>query len=222
MMEPNTEGARPASGGFYCQQSVDIDDHSRQAEMPLPFNQSIAQQSQQTSASPSNGSLMPNIVGPLPPRRTSRMPFRQHREDTAIVQLEERRVGMQQEDSGINLSSRYPKQLCTLELCGADVRVRHLQEGPLFDLQSGYRQPRPTAYNMQPQGDGQARRGWGFFESGPLLPGQVYCREGQTESSDSTDQVRYSVEETNQFPGQFQPVEHMDIQSLPRQPTLNR
>ena len=127
---------------------------------------------------------------------------------------------MQQEDSRVNLSSRYPKQL--LELCVADVRVRHLQEGPLFNLQSGYRQPRPIAYNMQPQGDGQARRGWGFFESGPFIAGQVYCREGQTESSQSTDQVRYSVEETNQFPGQFQPVEHMDIQSLPRQPTLNR
>ena len=103
----------------------------------------------------------------------------------------------------------------------ADVRVRHLQEGPLFDLQSGYRQPGPIAYNMQPQGDGQARRGWGFFESGPFIAGQVYCREGQTESSQPTDQGRYSVEETNQFPGQFQPVEHMNIQSLPRQPTLN-
>jgi len=199
-MEPNTEGARRASGGFYCQQSVDIDDHSRQAEMQLPFNQSIAQQRLQTSASPSHGLLEPNTVRPLPPRHTSRMSFRQHREDTASVQLEERRPRMQQEDNGINLSSRYPKQL--LELSRADVRRR--------------------AYNMQPQGDGQARRGWGFFASGPLLADQVYCREGQTESSESNDQVRYSVEETNQFPGQFQPVEHMDIQSLPRQPTLNR
>lgn len=127
---------------------------------------------------------------------------------------------MQQEDSRVNLSSRYPKQL--LELCRADVRVEHLQEGPLLNLQSGYRQPGRIEDNMQPQGDGQARRGWGFFEIGPLLVGQVYCREGQTESSESTDQVMYSVEETNQFPGQFQPVEHMDIQSLPRQPTLNR
>ena len=217
-MEPDTEGGRRASGGFYCQQSVDTDDHSRQPEMQLPFNQSIAQQRQQTSASPSHGLLEPNTVGLLPPLHTSRMSFRQHREGTAIVQLEERSPGMQQQDSGINLSSRYPKQLCTLELCPADVRVRHLQEGPLFDRQYGHRQPRRIAYNMQPQGDGQARRGWG----GPLLVGQVHCRAGQTDSSDSTDQVRYSVEETNQFPGQFQPVEHMNIQSLPRQPTLNR
>ena len=221
-MEPDTEGGRRVNGGFYCQQSVDIDDHLRQLEMQFPFNQSIAQQRQQTSASPSRGLLLePNTVSPLPPRHTSRMSFRQHREDTASVQVQERRAGMQQEDSGINLSSRHPKQLCTLELCRADVRVRHLQEGPLFDLQSGYRQPRRRAYNMQPQGDGQARRGWGFFEIGPLLTGQVHCREGQTESSESTDQVRYSVEETNQFPGQFQPVEHMDIQSLPRQLSLN-
>ena len=209
-MEPDTEGGRRASGGFYCQQSVDIDDHRRQLEMQCPFNQSIAQQRQQTSASPSHGLLMPNIVGPLPPRHTSRMSFRQHREDTAIVQFQERRPGMQQEDSRVNLSSRYPKQL--LELC----------VGPLLNLQSGYRQPGRIEYNMQPQGDGQARRGWGFFEIGPLLAGQVYCREGQTESSESTDQVMYSAEETNQFPGQFQPVEHMDIQNLPRQPTLNR
>ena len=221
MMEPDTEGGRRASGGFYCQQSVDIDDHRRQLEMQCPFNQSIAQQRQRTSACPSHGLLEPNIVSLLPPLHTSRVSFRQHREDTASVQLEERRPRMQQQNSGINLSSRYPKQLCTLELCRADVRVRHLQEGPLFDLQSGYRQPRRSAYNMQPQGDGQARGGWGFFESGPLLSGQVYCREGQTESSESTDQVRYSVEETNQFPGQFQPVEHMDIQSLPRQLSLN-
>ena len=220
MMEPDTEGGRRASGGFYCQQSVDIDDHRRQLEMQCPFNQSIAQQRQQTSASPSHGLLEPNTVGLLPPLHTSHVSFRQHREDTAIVQLEERRPRMQQEDSRVNLSSRYPKQL--LELCVADVRVEHLQEGPLLNLQSGYRQPGRIAYNMQPQGDGQARRGWGFFESGPFIAGQVYCREGQTESSESTDQVRYSVEETNQFPGQFQPVEHMNIQSLPRQPTLNR
>ena len=120
-MEPDTEGGRRASGGFYCQQSVDIDDHRRQLEMQCPFNQSIAQQRQQTSASPSHGLSMSNIVGPLPPRHTSRMSFRQYREDTAIVQLEERRPWMQQEDSRVNLSSRYPKQLCTLELCGADV-----------------------------------------------------------------------------------------------------
>ena len=61
---------------------------------------------------------------------------------------------MQQEDSRVNLSSRYPKQL--LELCVADVSVEHLQEGPLLNLQSGYRQPGRIAYNMQPQGDGQA------------------------------------------------------------------
>ena len=219
-MEPDTEGERRASGGFYCQQSVDIDDHRRQLEMQCSFNQSIAQQRQQTSASPSHGLLEPSTFGPLPPRNPSRMSFRQHREDTASVQLQERRPGMQQEDSRVNLSSRYPKQL--LELCVADVSVEHLQEGPLLNLQSRYRQPGRIAYNMQPQGDGQARRGWGFFETGPLLAGQVYCREGQTESSQSTDQVRYSVEETNQFPGQFQPVEHMNIQSLPRQPTLNR
>ena len=219
-MEPDTEGGRRASGGFYCQQSVDTDDQSRQPEMQLPFNQSIAQQRQQTSASPSHGLLEPNTVGLLPPLHTSHVSFRQHREDTAIVQLEERRPRMQQEDSRVNLSSRYPKQL--LELCVADASVEHLQEGPLLNLQSGYRQPGRTAYNMQPQGDGQARRGCGFFESGPFIAGQVYCREGQTESSESTDQVRYSVEETNQFPGQFQPVEHMNIQSLPRQPTLNR
>ena len=179
--------------------------------MPFPFNQSIAQRRHQTSASP----------GPFP-RHTSRMSFRQQREDTASVQLEERRAGMQQEDSGNNLSSRYPKQLCTLELCRADVRVGHLQEGPLFDLQSGYRQPRQRAYNMQPQGDGQACRGRSFFENCQFLARQVYCREEQIESSESTDQLRYSVEETNQFPGRFQPVEHTDIQSLPRQLTLNR
>ena len=221
-MEPDTEGGRRASGGFYCQQPVDTDDHSRQPEMQLPFNQSIAQQRQQTSASPSHGLLEPNTVGLLPPLHTSRVSFRQHREDTASVQLEERSPRMQQQDSGINLSSRYPKQPCTLELCRADVRVKHLQEGPLFDLQSGFRQPRRIAYNMQPQGDGQARRGWGFFESGPLLAGQVYCREGQTASSESTEQVRFSVEETNQFPDKSQPVEHMDTHSLPQRLTSNR
>ena len=190
--------------------------------MQFPFNQSVAQQRQQTSASPSHGLLEPNTVGPLPPRHRNRMSFRQHREDTASVQLEERTPGMQQEGSSINLSLRYPKQLCTLELCRADVRVRHLQEGLLLDLQSGYRQPRRRAYNMQPQGDGQARGGWGFFESGPLLAVQVYWREGQTESSESTDQVRYSVEETNQCPDKSQPVEHMDTHSLPQRLTSNR
>ena len=219
-MEPDTEGGSRASGGFYCQQSVDIDDHRRQLEMQCPFNQSIAQQRQQTSASPSHGLLMSNIAGPLPPRHTSRMSFRQHREDTAIVQLEERRPRMQQEDSRVNLSSRYPKQL--LELCRADVSVEHLQEGPLFNLQSGYRQPRQRAYNMQPQGDEQASRELGLFEVGPSLAGQVSCREGQTASSESPEQVRFSVEETNQFPGKSQPVEQTDTHSLPRRLTSNR
>ena len=120
---------------------------------------------------------------------------------------------MQQEESHVNLSSRYPKQL--LELCRADVSVEHLQEGPLSNLQSGYRQPRRSAYNMQPQGDEQASRGWGVFKSGPLL-------EGQTESSESTKQVRFSVEETNQFPDKSQPVEHMDTHSLPQRLTSNK
>ena len=219
-MEPDTEGGSRASGGFYCQQSVDIDDHRRQLEMQFPINQSIAQQRQQTRASPSHGLLEPNTFGPLPPRNPSRMSFRQHREDTASVQLQERRPGMQQEDSRVNLSSRYPKQL--LELCRADVSVEHLQEGPLFNLQSGYRQPRQRAYNMPTQGHEQASGGLGLFEVGPLLAGPVYCREGQTESSESTEQVRFSVEETNQFPGKSQPVEHTDTHSLPRRLTSNR
>ena len=222
-MDPDRVGERQANdGGFHYQQSVAIEDHNWQPyhELQLPFDQAISQQRQQTSASPSHGLLMSNIVGALPPRHTSRMSFRQYREDTAIVQLEERRPRMQQEDSRVNLSSRYPKQL--LELCVADVRVEHLQEGPLLNLQSGYRQPRQRAYNIPTQGDEQASRGLGFFEVGPLLAGQVYCREGQTASSESTEQVRFSVEETNQFPDKSQPVEHMDTHSLPRRLTSNR
>ena len=222
-MDPDRVGERQANdGGFHYQQSVAIDDHNRQPyhEMQLPFDQGIAHQGQQTSASPSHGLLEPNTVGPFPPRHTSRVSFRQHREDTDSVQVQERRPGMQQEDNRVNLSSRYPKQL--LELCRADVSVEHLQEGPLFNLQSGYRQPRQRAYNMQPQGDEQASRGLGFFEVGPLLAGQVYCREGQTASSESTEQVRFSVEETNQFPDKSQPVEHMDTHSLPQRLTSTR
>ena len=222
-MDPDRVGERQANdGGFHYQQSVAMDDHNRQPyhEMHLLFDQAISQQRQQTSASPSHGLLELNTVGPLRPRHTSRMSFRQHREDTAVVHFEERRPGMQQEDSRVNLSSRYPKQL--LELCRAGVSVEHLQEGPLFNLQSGYRQPRQRAYNMPTQDDEQASRGLGLFEVGPLLAGQVYCREGQTESSESTEQVRFSVEETNQFPDKSQPVEHMDTHSLPQRLTSNR
>ena len=222
-MDPDRVGERQANdGGFHYQQSVALDDHNRQPyhEMHLLFDQAISQQRQQTSASPSHGLMEVNTVGPLRPRHTSRMSFRQHREDTAVVQFQERRPGMQQEDSRVNLSSRYPKQL--LELCRADVRVEHLQEGPLFNLQSGYRQPRQRAYNMPTQGDEQASRGLGLFEVGPLLAGPVYCREGQTELSESTEQVRFSVEETNQFPDKSQPVEHMDTHSLPQMLTSNR
>ena len=222
-MDPDRVGERQANdGGFHYQQSVAIEDHNREPyhEMHLLFDQAISQQRQQTSASPSHGLLELNTVGPLRPRHTSRMSFRQHREDTAVVQFQERRPGMQQEDSRVNLSSRYPKQL--LELCLADVRVENLQEGPLFNLQPGYRQPRQRAYNMPTQGDEQASRGLGLFEVGPLLAGPVYCREGQTESSESTEQVRFSVEETNQFPDKSQPVEHMDTHSLPRRLTSNR
>ena len=219
-MDPDRVGERQANdGGFHYQQSVAMDDHNRQPyhEMHLLFDQDISQQRQQTSASPSHGLLELNTVGPLRPRHTSRMSFRQHRDDTAVVQFQERRPGMQQEDSRVNLSSRYPKQL--LELCRADVSVEHLREGPLFNLQSGYRQPRQRAYNMPTQGDEQASRGLGLFEVGPLLAGPVYCREGQTESS---EQVRFSVEETNQFPDKSQPVEHMDTHSLPQRLTSNR
>ena len=222
-MDPDRVGERQANdGGFHYQQSVAIDDHNRQPyhEMHLLFDQAISQQRQQTSASPSHGLLELNTVGPLRPRHTSRMSFRQHREDTAVVQFQERRPGMQQEDSRVNLSSRYPKQL--LELCLADVRVENLQEGPLINLQPGYRQPRQRAYNMPTQDDEQASRGLGFFEVGPLLAGQVYCREGQTASSEATEQVRFSVEETNQFPDKSQPVEHMDTHSLPQRLTSNR
>ena len=207
-MDPDRVGERQANdGGFHYQQSVAIDDHNRQ-----PYHE--------TSASPSLGLLELNTVGPLRPRHTSRMSFRQHGEDTAIVQFQEMRPGMQQEDSRVNLSSRYPKQL--LELCRADVRVENLHEGPLFNVQPGYRQPRQRAYNTQPQGDEQASRGLGLLEVGPLLAGQVYCREGQTASSESTEQVRFSVEETNQFPDKSQPVEHMDTHSLPQRLTSNR
>ena len=222
-MDPDRVGERQANdGGFHYQQSVAMDDHNRQPyhEMHLLFDQAISQQRQQTSASPSHGLLELNTVGPLRPRHTSRMSFRQHREDTAVVQFQERRPGMQQEDSRVNLSSRYPKQL--LELCRADVSVEHLRKGPLFNLQSGYRQPRQRAYNMPAQGDEQASRGLGLFEVGPLLAGPVYCREGQTASSESTEQVRFSVEETNQFPDKSQPVEHMDTHSLPQRLTSNR
>ena len=222
-MDPDRAGERQANdGGFHYQQSVAIEDHNRQPyhEMHLLFDQAISQQRQQTSASPSLGLLELNTVGPLRPRHTSRMSFMQHREDTAIVQLEERRPRMQQEESRVNLSSWYPKQL--LELCRADVRVENLQEGPLFNVQPGYRQPRQRAYNMQPQGDEQASRGLGLLEVGPLLAGQVYCREGQTASSESTEPVRFSVEETNQFPDKSQPVEHMDTHSLPQRLTANR
>ena len=222
-MDPDRVGERQANdGGFHYQQSVAMDDHNRQPyhEMHLLFDQAISQQRQQTSASPSHGLLELNTVGPLRPRHTSRMSFRQHREDTAVVQFQERRPGMQQEDSRVNLSSRYPKQL--LELCLADVRVENLQGGPLFNLQPGYRQPRQRAYNMPTQDDEQASRGLGLFEVGPLLSGQVYCREGQTASSESTEQVRFSVEETNQFPDKSQPVEHMDTHSLPQRLTSNR
>ena len=222
-MDPIRVGERQANdGGFHYQQSVAIEDHNRQPyhEMQLPFDQAIAHQGQQTSASSSHGLLEPNTVGPFPPRHTSRVSFRQHREDTASVQVQERRQGMQQEESRVNLSSSYPKQL--LELCRADVRVENLEEGPLFNLQPGYRQPRQRAYNMQPQGDEQDSRELGLFEVGPLLAGQVYCREGQTESSESIEQVRFSVEETNQFPDKSQPVEHMDTHSLPQRLTSNR
>ena len=169
-MDPDRVGERQANdGGFHYQQSVAIEDHNREPyhEMHLLFDQAISQQRQQTSASPSHGLLELNTVGPLRPRHTSRMSFRQHREDTAVVQFQERRPGMQQEDSRVNLSSRYPKQL--LELCLADVRVENLQEGPLFNLQPGYRQPRHRAYNMPTQDDEQASRGLGLFEVGPLL-----------------------------------------------------
>ena len=185
-MDPDRVGERQANdGGFHYQQSVAIDDHNRQPyhEMHLLFDQAISQQRQQTSASPSHGLLEPNTVVPFPPCHTSRVSFRQHREDTDNVQVQERRPGMQQEESRVNLSSRYPKQLCTLELCRADVSVEHLQEVPLFNLQSGYGQPSQRAYNMPTQGDEQPSRGWGSFESGPLLAGQVYCREGHTASS---------------------------------------
>ena len=222
-MDSDRVGERQANdGGFHYQQSVAIDDHNRQPyhEMHLLFDQAISQQRQQTSTSPSHGLLELNTVGPLRPRHTSRVSFRQHREDTAVVQFQERRPGMQQEESRVNLSSRYPEQL--LELCRADVRVENLQEGPLFNLQSGYRQPRPIAYNMPTQGDEQANRGLGLFEVGPLLAGQVYCREGQTASSESTEQVRFSVEETNQSPDKSQPVEHMDTHSLSQRLTSNR
>ena len=222
-MDPDRVGERQANdGGFHYQQSVAIEDHNREPyhEMHLLFDQAISQQRQQTSASPSHGLMEVNTVGPLRPRHTSRMSFRQHREDTAVVQFQERRPGMQQEDSRVNLSSRYPKQL--LELCLADIRVENLQEGPLFNLQPGYRQPRQRAYNMPTQGDEQASRGLGLFEVGPLLAGPVYCREGQTELSESTEQVRFSVEETKQFPDKSQPVEHMDTHSLPQMLTSNR
>jgi len=222
-MDPDRVGERQANdGGFHYQQSVAIQDHNRHLyHVNFLFDQGIAQQRQQTSASPNNGLLEPNTVAHfLRFIHTSRVFFRQHREDTASVQLQERRPGMQQEESRVNMSSRYPKQL--LELCRADVRVDHLQEGPLFNLQSGYRQPRQRAYNMQPQGDEQYSRGLGLFEVGPLLAGQVYCREGQTASPESTEQVRFSVQETNQFPDKSQPVEHMDTHSLPQRLASNR
>ena len=222
-MDPDRVGERQATdGGFHYQQSVAIENHNCQPyhEMQLPSDQAIAHQGLQTSASPSHGLLEPNIVGPSPPRHTRRVSFRQHREDTASVQVQKRRPGMQQEESRVNLSSRYPKQL--LELCRADVRVENLQEGPLFNVQPGYRQPRQRAYNMQLRGDEQTSRGLGLLEVGPLLAGQVYCREGQTASSESTEQVRFSVEETNQFPDKSQPVEHMDTHSLPQRLTSNR
>lgn len=222
-MDPDRVDECQANGcGFHCQQSVAIDDHNRHRyhEMQLPFEQAIAHQRQQTSASLSHGLLELNTVGPLRPRHTSRMSFRQRREDTASVQLQERRPGMQQRESHVNLSSRYPNQL--LELCRADVSVEHLQEGPLFNLQSGYRQPRQRAYNMPTQGDEQASRGLALLGLGPLLAGQVCWREGQTASSESTEQVRFSVEETNQFSDKSQPVEHMDTHSLPQRLTSNR